>query len=236
MSRITPLLYLGDINDAKNFDFMKARKVSLIVNCAAEIPNYFPEKINYIRMNWNDDPSQEVKKDLLKVTPTVLNEVQSGRVVFIHCAAGISRSATVMVYAITRLYGWNLQQALNFVKKGRGIIRPNEGFMKQLIELTSIPIGSNGLEEDRPQRATAHSGRDLPHGRTLIRDGKPLEDDGGMQLESQDNIARSSNLYGQQENDGVVKKENFKSLTFDCPNCDLPEFEKTRRGIYAKIF
>ena len=55
------------------------------------------------------------------------------RKVLIHCAAGISRSTTLLlVYLMARL-DMSLRDAFLLVKRRRPIVCPNSGFVKQLI-------------------------------------------------------------------------------------------------------
>ncbi len=50
----------------------------------------------------------------------------------VHCKMGVSRSAsTVIAYAMKQQH-WPLDVALAYVRDRRSIIKPNEGFMKQL--------------------------------------------------------------------------------------------------------
>ena len=49
--------------------------------------------------------------------------------VLVHCHAGISRSAAILcAYLMTKHY-WSYEQALNFIKKRRNRVKPNENFV-----------------------------------------------------------------------------------------------------------
>lgn len=52
--------------------------------------------------------------------------------VLVHCAAGASRSATVVIAYIMRTRHLSLEEALQFVRERRPIVGPNDGFMEQL--------------------------------------------------------------------------------------------------------
>merc|ERR1719203_593344 len=52
--------------------------------------------------------------------------------VFVHCMAGRSRSATVVIAYLMQAQRWSLRQALDHVKVRRPIVFPNVGFLQQL--------------------------------------------------------------------------------------------------------
>lgn len=58
--------------------------------------------------------------------------VKSKNGVLVHCAAGISRSASVIIYYLMRAKGLTYDQAYGRLKRFRPIVQPNPGFEKQL--------------------------------------------------------------------------------------------------------
>ena len=56
----------------------------------------------------------------------------SDQSVLVHCMAGISRSASLLVYFFMKKYGWSYNDAYNFIKRRRSIIQPNSGFEQKL--------------------------------------------------------------------------------------------------------
>lgn len=68
----------------------------------------------------------------------------SNKRIYVHCNAGISRSATVVVAYVMFRLKMNLQDALNFVKHLRPTINPNVGFLQQLKTLEQIYLADNG--------------------------------------------------------------------------------------------
>ena len=49
-----------------------------------------------------------------------------------HCAAGVSRSASILIAYLMREKKMKYQEAHDFVKSKRSIIIPNSGFVQQL--------------------------------------------------------------------------------------------------------
>ena len=60
--------------------------------------------------------------------------VRSGGKVLIHCMAGISRSATMAIAFLMLRRGMPVEAAVEHVKRQR-YVRPNEGFLRQLVQL-----------------------------------------------------------------------------------------------------
>ena len=52
--------------------------------------------------------------------------------IFVHCAAGMSRSPTIVIAYIMWKRKLRLNEAIKFVKEKRSIISPNDNFMNQL--------------------------------------------------------------------------------------------------------
>lgn len=56
-----------------------------------------------------------------------------GHHVLVHCVAGMSRSASLLLYYMHKYCGYNdLDKALAYVQQRRPIVQPNSGFMRQL--------------------------------------------------------------------------------------------------------
>jgi atypical dual specificity phosphatase len=55
--------------------------------------------------------------------------------VLVHCAAGISRSSTLVIAYLINCENMKLFDAFKHVRSKRGVIWPNTGFMKMLIEM-----------------------------------------------------------------------------------------------------
>ena len=69
----------------------------------------------------------------LSVPPTDSVKQRGGRV-FVHCQAGISRSATICLAYLMHTQRVKLDEAFDFVKQRRHVISPNLAFMGQLLQ------------------------------------------------------------------------------------------------------
>jgi protein-tyrosine phosphatase len=216
MSLITPHLYLGDANDAQNVNFLKSRKISLIVNCAKEIPNYFeksnppPPPFKYLRLDLNDVPTQPIDGALKVSSGAILNNISKGLSTFVHCRAGISRSSSVVIYTIMRLHDWPFETAYRFVKDMHPKTHPNPGFVDQLIKLQDGSTQNRVI--DRKESKTLDEGHE-----TAI-----FVDDPNM-----------PGVYGVV--DSQNSSEQVTSLTLDNEN-PRPAYARGVKNTYAKIF
>ncbi|CAJ1058523.1 protein phosphatase Slingshot homolog 3 isoform X1 [Xyrichtys novacula] len=131
-SKIFDYLYLGSEWNAANFEELQKNNVGYILNVTREIDNFFPESFTYMNIRVYDVEST----DLLAHWPDTYNFInsarKSGQAVLVHCKMGVSRSASTVIAYAMKQERWPLDVALNYVKDRRSVIKPNEGFMKQL--------------------------------------------------------------------------------------------------------
>jgi len=69
--------------------------------------------------------------------------------VLVHCAAGVSRSPTLVLSYLMYSLNWSLKKAYRHVLERRSVIQPNQGFLGQLIkyEITLFGKASMTLED-----------------------------------------------------------------------------------------
>lgn len=70
---------------------------------------------------------------------------KNGQAVLVHCKMGVSRSASTVIAYAMKQQRWPLDVALAFVRDRRSIIKPNEGFMKQLQTYNGILNARSGI-------------------------------------------------------------------------------------------
>jgi dual specificity phosphatase 12 len=137
MSLITPHLYLGDAPNAQDLNFLTSKKVGFIVDCAVEIPTYYPQKFKYLHLKLNDVPSQNIIDSLKLSSDQILQNIKNKVVTFVHCAAGISRSSSVVIYTLMKLHRWDYEKSFKYVKSMHPRTNPNPGFVEQIILIGS---------------------------------------------------------------------------------------------------
>ena len=75
---------------------------------------------------------------LRRMVEFVQTEREAGRVVYVHCLAGVSRSGMVVVAYLMSKNKWARDEALAYVRTNRPIARPNPAFMRLLTEWEQI--------------------------------------------------------------------------------------------------
>jgi dual specificity phosphatase 12 len=85
-----------------------------------------------LHINANDVPGQDIISHFDNTCAWIADAIDQGGNVLVHCLAGVSRSASVVIAYAMKKYGIDHSTALTLVSKARPIVSPNEGFLKQL--------------------------------------------------------------------------------------------------------
>ena len=134
-NKITPTLYLGDAKLARSKYFLENNNIHGIINATTNEPTPYPESYDYLRVNVNDDPSEQIFPFFRLAAEFIQRHLNLGQGVLVHCQMGISRSATLVIAYLMIDGHKTLGDAFQQVSSVRKQIDPNEGFMRQLREL-----------------------------------------------------------------------------------------------------
>lgn len=130
---IIPRLYVGNVDAARNRALLKHYHITHIVDAAAELPCYFPRDFHYLELKLMDQPvGESLKNAVLKAYNFISHALANGGVVLVHCAAGISRSTSTVIFYLMNKFMIPYEQALRICRKGRPITNPNMGYEAQL--------------------------------------------------------------------------------------------------------
>ncbi|PIA98201.1 Dual specificity protein phosphatase 1B [Cercospora beticola] len=86
----------------------------------------------WLRIDVEDDERQDLAKWFEKTNHFIHQGLQEGGGVFVHCAMGVSRSATIVCAFLMWRFEVGREEALEWVRRGRARCRPNDGFWEQL--------------------------------------------------------------------------------------------------------
>jgi len=107
-----------------------------------DIPEYFPIDFVYKSLPLNDFSSQILP---IEESNMFLGKADEYHKVLIHCIEGKSRSVALALAYLMKREGWSLKYTYDLVKSRRPLIRPNDGFMKQLLEYENKLFGATTL-------------------------------------------------------------------------------------------
>jgi protein-tyrosine phosphatase len=131
IDKITEKIYLGNEDGQRDLEKLTSLGVTNILNCAAFVENFHPDKFIYENLNMEDS----ILEDLSKYLPKAYEFIDKSEVVYIHCQAGISRSAAIVIAYLMMKRKINFEDAFELVRNSRKSINPNSGFINQLKSL-----------------------------------------------------------------------------------------------------
>jgi len=153
MSKIINNLWLGDIYDAHNINFLKKNKISVIVNCTKDLDfPHFYQCYKY-RVPVHDDLTfkeiNSMSKYIKDVVHIIDNHIKKNHNVFVHCMAGIQRSPIVVLsYLYFKNNNNNPITYVNYMKKRRYIVfTPYMNFKQSFEKAFNIKINNKLIPE-----------------------------------------------------------------------------------------
>ncbi|KAL3831705.1 hypothetical protein ACJMK2_023425 [Sinanodonta woodiana] len=133
VGEVLPGLILGSQDVAHNLELLQKYKVTHILNIATFIENLDPDLFKYLNINILDDPSVNIMLHF-ELCFNFIEQGRNGGCVLVHCNAGVSRSATIVIAYLMQFREMKYQEAFNYLKEKRPAICPNEGFRTQLLQ------------------------------------------------------------------------------------------------------
>jgi atypical dual specificity phosphatase len=126
-------LYLGSQDAAVNVDGLNEKGVKHILNVATGITNKYPDIYTYCNIPILDLEVSNIR-DIFEQCFQFMDNARTEGGVLVHCNAGVSRSATIVIAYLMKRNGMNFSDAYNLVKSVKTDIKPNPGFHQQLIQ------------------------------------------------------------------------------------------------------
>uniref|UniRef100_A0A1A8IW62 protein-tyrosine-phosphatase n=1 Tax=Nothobranchius kuhntae TaxID=321403 RepID=A0A1A8IW62_NOTKU len=135
ISPILPFLFLGNERDAQDLDLLLRLNIGFVVNVTTHLPLYHVSVgLHYKRLPATDNSKQNLRQYFEEVFEFIEEAYQSGKGVLIHCQAGVSRSATIVIAYLMKHTLMTMTDAYKYVRSRRPVVSPNLNFMGQLLE------------------------------------------------------------------------------------------------------
>jgi len=132
VGNILPELYLSSVDVAAELTQIETLGITHVLNVASNKIEYFADKLIYKHVRIMDLPQTHLTKYFPECFQFINDAISSGGRVLVHCMAGVSRSAAVVIGYLMTAKQMTFDEAYEFVKEKRPVIRPNDGFMEQL--------------------------------------------------------------------------------------------------------
>jgi len=123
-------IYLGSAFNAADEKWLKNNDIGVIVNTTESISNFFPEQFTYYNYPAEDLESGSLSKYYDKFVETV--KTNKDKKILVHCYAGRSRSASLVLYYLIKYHDMSLCDALEYLKSKRKIVNINQEFVQEI--------------------------------------------------------------------------------------------------------
>lgn len=120
-------LFIGDYDIALNASALKRKGITQILSICEEPPDIDTTTFKHKTLSVDDAPNV----DILSHFDECHLFIEEGTTL-VHCLAGISRSATVVISYLMHKLDKPLSEATAMVREARPIVAPNDGFVTQL--------------------------------------------------------------------------------------------------------
>ena len=129
MDKITDKIYLGDCFGAEDEGKLKLNNIKRVLSCCGRLsPKYKDSSIIQKIIELEDSP----QTNIIKYFKDSIKFIEESNKVFVHCFAGVSRSATLVIAYLMWKNHKPFKETREFVNEHRWI-GPNLGFKQQLL-------------------------------------------------------------------------------------------------------
>ena len=129
-------LFLGNNVASQDHKFLKENDVQVVIDMAGHKNSYPKEVLEHHKtIAAFDHSSYDLSLHFQECFDYIHEHRTNRRNVLIHCVAGVSRSASIVIGYLMNKFDMDLENAYKFVRIKRTSIIPNRGFMSQLAKL-----------------------------------------------------------------------------------------------------
>jgi protein-tyrosine phosphatase len=144
-SQITKYIFIGNAHSVignyatQESDLLDPLNIKVVISALTEeeYEDYMIAKEDFPEIEWHrfvidDDENEKISQYFFDVHSIISNAISQNKNVIVHCAAGMSRSPTLVIAYLMIENNWSFKESIEYVKRQRPIVEPNIGFIKQL--------------------------------------------------------------------------------------------------------
>lgn len=140
-NEILPRIYLGGVGAAYSYTELKDKGVTHIISALLGFGEIYPGDFVYKTYHLQDETYEDIFKHFNDCSDYIHETLKNPEHrVLIHCMQGISRSTSLLVAYMIKYHHIKVDDAINYIKLNRPIIKPNDGFREQLITYNNLYI------------------------------------------------------------------------------------------------
>ena len=110
-TQITDNIFLGSSTDSQDDNILKLLEITHILVAGSYLIAHHPNKFEYKTISIEDDEDYDISSHFEEAYNFIEEALQKGKIL-IHCAGGVSRSATITIAYLMRRNKWNLNSAI----------------------------------------------------------------------------------------------------------------------------
>ncbi|CAF0941531.1 unnamed protein product [Adineta steineri] len=140
-------LFLGNRVHGSNLNLLERLQIKHIINAGeTDISEKLPhDRFDIIYITMDDDIRTNIKQYFDRTNELLHNYHMKNERCLVHCAAGVSRSATIVLAYLMKYHHNTLNDAFHYLLEKRPQIYPNDGFMLQLLRYENELIKSREI-------------------------------------------------------------------------------------------
>ena len=139
-------IWLGNCSSAENVKDLKDKGIKKILTVMDQTGPEYKEEDGFIHKKYEIRDFED--QNIIQYFGECLKFMKGEEKILVHCWAGSSRSATIVIAYLMWTKKMSFNDALNFVHEKREIVYPKPGFQEQL-ELFEKELKENNYDIDK---------------------------------------------------------------------------------------
>ena len=133
MKELWPNLWLGPLASGSDLPLLQSCGITHILLAAGEIQPPHPSHFTYMSLPLEDTTAQPLAPYLSPACDYIERALAEGGKVLVHCRAGVSRSASLVLAYVMKVGHFRLKETIRMMQAKGATIGPNPSFLNELL-------------------------------------------------------------------------------------------------------